>query len=156
MSGQLLFLAFAGIGSALAGFVQDDGTVRSSDGTLCAANNNGLIRMRTCDASDPGQIWEYDEATEKVKLTVNNVCWWVPTIDDANKKHTNQRVWLIRCDTDSSRLAADQMKFYLEDGSIKNRYTDSKINNYCVINNEIHRPLKMKPCRSGRKFNPLT
>lgn len=153
MSGQLLFLAFAGIGSAFAGLVQDDGTIRNGDETMCASDNNGLIRMRTCDTSDPRQIFEYDAATQKVKLVSQDTCWWVPSISDQNKKYTNQRIWLIRCDTSSSRLDASQMQFYLDGTNIKNVYTDSKISNYCARNNEIDRPLKMKPCGLASTFD---
>lgn len=155
MGGRILLLALAGIGSAIAGLVQDDGTVRNSAGTLCASNANGLIRMRTCDTSDTRQIFEYDDATRMVRSPSNNVCWWVPSTADQNKAWTNQRVWLIRCDTNSPRTEASQMQFYMDGGAIKNVYTDSKIADYCLMNNEINRPLKMKPCSHGRTFSAL-
>lgn len=149
---RLLLLAFAGIGSASAGFVGTDGTIRNAEGDRCASNVNGLIRMVTCNTNSPQQQWEYDAVSQQVKNPAAEVCWWIPTTGDQNKKVTNQRVWTIRCDMTSPRLSPTQLQFYLDGTSIKNVYTDSVATDYCLIGIGFSRPLKMKPCSHNRKF----
>lgn len=153
MSRQVLLLVVAGIGTALAGLVQDDGTVRNDDGSLCASNENNMIRMRSCNTADVRQIFEYDAATMQVKNSEENTCWWMPKKSDQNKLYTNQKVWLIRCDISSSRLDATQLQFYLDGTDVKNKYTDSVAStDYCLIARRSGSPLKMKPCTHRRTF----
>jgi len=146
------FCALAWQSGVRAGLVAADGTVRSADGSLCATNENGMIRMRTCDLSNPRQI--YDQATYDdsgmVKNTLDDTCWWVPSSGDPNNKMYNQKVWLIRCDTSSARLDANQLKWWTDGTSVKNRYTDAGANDYCLMFRGNGYPLKMKPCSHNK------
>jgi hypothetical protein len=149
---KLVFAAFCAFACVRAGLVADDGTVRSSDNSLCATNENGMIRMRACDLSNPRQI--YDKATYDssgmVKNTLDDTCWWVPASSDANNKYYNQKVWLIRCDTSSARLDPNQLKWHTDGTNVKNMYTDAGMSDYCLMFRGNGYPLKMKPCSHNK------
>jgi len=149
---RLILLACASIGSAYAGLIGADGTIRNSAGDRCASNVNGLIRMVECNVNSPQQQWEYDAANQWVKNPAASVCWWVPATSDHNKKNTNQRIWTIRCDTTSPRLSPTQLQFYVDGTDVRNRYTDSVVSDFCAMEMGDRRPLKMKPCDHNRKF----
>merc|ERR1712127_815232 len=141
--------------AALSSLVQDDGTVRDSAGTLCASNDLNQLRMRDCDPSDASQVFDkaHFEATGQIKNVVDLTCWWVPSIGDMNNKNTNQRVWLIRCDTSSGRLDPNQMIWSVnEEAQIKNAYTDSVTASHCLAFRNNGYPLKMKPCTHRKTF----
>jgi len=152
---SVFVLAAAALSSLVhSSLVQDDGTVRDSAGTLCASNDRNQLRMRTCDASDTSQVFDkaHFEATGQIKNVVDLTCWWVPSISDANNKNTNQRVWLIRCDTSSGRLDPNQMIWSVEGAQIKNAYTDSVTASHCLAFRNNGYPLKMKPCSHRKTF----
>merc|ERR1711879_464822 len=153
----LVLAALCGLG-AKGGLVQDDGTVRDSSGTLCASNFRNQVRLRTCDTSDVLQIFDkaHFEATGQIKSTADNTCWWVPSISDANQKNTNQRIWLIRCDTSSPRLDANQLIWSADGDQIRNVYTNSVTANHCVALRSNGYPLKMKPCSHNKTFGAST
>jgi hypothetical protein len=157
MSNLVLATLCALTWSARAGLVQSDGTIRSADSTLCATNENGMIRMRTCDLSNPRQIYDmaHFDSTGQVKNTLDHTCWWVPSAGDPNNKNYNQKVWLIRCDTSSSRLDTNQLQWYMEGSNIRNAYTDAGISDYCLMFRGNGYPLKMKPCSHNKVFAAL-
>merc|ERR1711879_72783 len=136
------------------GLVQDDGTVRDSDGTLCASNERNQLRVKPCDSSDARQVFDkaHFESTGQIKNVADKTCWWVPSISDANNKNTNQRIWLIRCDTSSPRLDANQLLWSMSGNQIKNAYTDSVTSDHCVAFRNNGYPLKMKPCTHRKTF----
>merc|ERR1712178_428684 len=64
-----LFSFLASVALVRSGLVQDDGTVRDSDGTLCASNERNQLRVKPCDASDARQVFDkaHWESTGQIK-----------------------------------------------------------------------------------------
>merc|ERR1712045_784920 len=131
-----LFSFLASVALVRSGLVQDDGTVRDSDGTLCASNERNQLRVKPCDSTDARQVFDkaHFEATGQIKNVADNTCW------------------LIRCDTNSPRLDQNQLIWSMSGNQIKNAYTDSVTSDHCVAFRNNGYPLKMKPCTHRKTF----